>query len=447
MAQHKPIDTIGSVEVVDFPTFGLKRIPAKIDTGAENSSIWASNINVVKGQLQFMLFAPGSTYHTGKYIKTKNFRTASVKNSFGQKEFRYTVPVSVTIGTRRILAWFSLSNRTNMTYPVLIGKNVLRNKFIVDVSKLRIHSKRSANRKILILTTNVKQFEPFFESVGQKMKTKAEITIRDYDQLAFSIESGKVKVTETVNNRDIAGFEVVYLKSHRLNYAAAVAAAQYLSFKGSRVFDNELLTHIAYDKLSAYMRLALHNMPVPPTIGASTQYLINNSKQIGEKLGWPLVCKEINSDKGKKNYLVQSSVDLRKLLKKAGTDESYILQSYIPNKGFIRALVFDRDVEVVIKRNVVRHKNPLKQHLNTPTGSSNTELVPVDELSPVAYDLAVRSAVLMDRQIAGVDLMRDSDSKKWLILEVNNSPQLKSGAFVEQKEKAFAKFVDTELNR
>ena len=59
--------------------------------------------------------------------------------------------------------------------------------------------------------------------------------------------------------------------------------------------------------------------------------------------------------------------------------------------------------------------------------------------------MAVRAAIALDRQVAGVDLVQDSKSKKWYILEANNAPQIKSGAFVDQKTKVIANYFDQEL--
>ena len=49
---------------------GIKGIPAKVDTGASLSSIWASNVHVNdQHQLEFTLLAPGHELYTGEVIK------------------------------------------------------------------------------------------------------------------------------------------------------------------------------------------------------------------------------------------------------------------------------------------------------------------------------------------------------------------------------------------
>ena len=53
----------------------------------------------------------------------------------------------------------------------------------------------------------------------------------------------------------------------------------------------------------------------------------------------------------------------------------------------------------------------------------------------------------MKRQIAGVDIIQDKTNGKCYILEVNSSPQLRCGSYVDEKAIEFAKFIDKELKR
>lgn len=447
MAAKAKIDTIGTVELVNLPEVGLLNIPSKVDTGAESSAIWASSVKINKGGLEFKLFAPGSAFYTGKTIRTKDFQTATIRNSFGTKEFRYKVDFLASIGNRKIRTLFTLADRSGMTYPILIGRNTLRNKYIVDVSKHKVHGESRGKRKVLILTTNPEDYKGFFDNVRENLSLNVEFTLRDYKDLVFFMKPGKVKVIETINNKSIGNFEIVYLKSHKSNYSQAISAAQYLQFRGIKFFDKELLSHIAYDKLSSYMKLATHNMPIPYTICASKDYLQKNIRELGEQIGWPLVCKEINSNRGKKNYFMRNQAEAKKILKDADSEDLYLLQEYVPNNGWVRALVFSKAAELFIGRHEIAHKDPRRHHLNSPFGSKNAYLITENDIDPMARDLAIRAADLTNRQVAGVDLIRNKSNNRWLILEVNNSPQFKSGAFVEEKEKTFAKFIDRELNR
>lgn len=127
------VTIIGRSEYVGFPALGLEPIPARIDTGAKTSSIWASNIHLRQGALCFTLFDSSSEYFNGHEIETKSYETRVVASSNGMSEERYVVKLVVVLAGRRVRASFSLANRSTQAYPVLVGRNILRGKFLVDV--------------------------------------------------------------------------------------------------------------------------------------------------------------------------------------------------------------------------------------------------------------------------------------------------------------------------
>lgn len=129
---------IGRAERIDFPEQMLSAVPARIDTGAKTSSIWATAIKENDGVLSFKLFGKKSKYYNPKnVIKTKSYTTTMVSSSTGELQIRYVVKLLINISGKRIRASFTLANRSTQVYPVLIGRNVLRSKFIVDVKQGR----------------------------------------------------------------------------------------------------------------------------------------------------------------------------------------------------------------------------------------------------------------------------------------------------------------------
>lgn len=131
MALEKKL--IGQTELIDFPELHLEGVVARVDTGAQTSAIWASNIKLEGGVLQFILFDDGSKSHTGDIIKTRAYHVRKIISSIGTKEERYVVKLLISIAGRSIRASFTLANRSTQKYPVLVGRNVLRGKFLVDV--------------------------------------------------------------------------------------------------------------------------------------------------------------------------------------------------------------------------------------------------------------------------------------------------------------------------
>lgn len=149
----KDKDIIGRSLWVSFPSLKLKKVPAKVDTGADSSSIWCSRIELVDGRLQCVFFGPKSQFYTGQTVvfKKSEFDVTRVANSFGRKEIRYKVKLPVRIKKRRIKATFTLSNRSQKLFPVLIGRSTIRGKFLVDSSKGGPLREEEKQRKTILL--------------------------------------------------------------------------------------------------------------------------------------------------------------------------------------------------------------------------------------------------------------------------------------------------------
>ena len=117
-------DIIGRETRIDFGR-SIQGVPAKIDTGADSSAIWASDIHIDnKNRLCFKLFGEGSPY----YI-------AHVKSASGDVVLKFRTHINVKIKGRRIRVLFGLCDRSTHTYPILIGRRTLSGKFIVDVTQ------------------------------------------------------------------------------------------------------------------------------------------------------------------------------------------------------------------------------------------------------------------------------------------------------------------------
>ena len=122
---------IGRREYVNFPLLNIELAEAKIDTGAYTCAIDCNHIELKKVDnkniLSFRLFN-NETYNSEEFTRKK------IKNSFGEMEERYIIKTLISIGGKKIKTTISLSDRGNMRYPVLIGRRLLKGKFIIDVN-------------------------------------------------------------------------------------------------------------------------------------------------------------------------------------------------------------------------------------------------------------------------------------------------------------------------
>lgn len=437
---------IGNIEKVDFPELSIFGVPAKIDTGADGSAIWASNIRLKASQLWFNFFAPGNVNYSEQPVVTTVFRTTSVRNSFGQQEFRYKIRLKVQIGNQVLKRWFTLADRSRNNYPILLGRNFLKNNFIVDVSQKHLVTRAPDTGRVLVFTDYPQELEVFFQQAHIHNKLAMDYVCAPYAALLYSINGASSQVINTLSGEDIAGYSFVYFKNHH-NRELSVSAAEYLHYKNRAFADQEFSKYMSASKLSEYMRLSNYGLCVPPTICAVTAVLKERYRLIAEQLKVPFILKEIRSDKGKYNYLVRSEEGFTSILDEAPAEHIYCAQQYIPNDGFYRLYVMGKDVALAIWRSTTLHDDERKVHLNKPRGSANASLRVLDEVPGEAQDLALRAAGCMDRQICGVDVLQDNHSGQWYVLEANNDPQIRTGSFVAAKAEMIAKYFDRELNQ
>ena len=118
---------IGRVERISFPDISRKTILAKVDTGADSSSVAAKDIHENESGLTATIM--GEKLH----FKPSQYSIIRVENSFGQRETRYKVKLTVKLKGRTVKGAFTLSNRSRKTYKVLLGRRLLAGKFLVNV--------------------------------------------------------------------------------------------------------------------------------------------------------------------------------------------------------------------------------------------------------------------------------------------------------------------------
>lgn len=127
--------TLGRSDRVDLPGLGLENIQTKIDTGAYTSSLHCQGAEIVNGVLEFVLLDEEHPEFTGMKYRFTKFEQREIRNSFGEAELRYVIRTKVRIYDHVIRAEFSLSDRGNLRFPILLGRKILRHRFLIDVTK------------------------------------------------------------------------------------------------------------------------------------------------------------------------------------------------------------------------------------------------------------------------------------------------------------------------
>ncbi len=129
---------LGRYEKIALPEFEIKDIDAKIDTGAASTSLHAHKVWIEKIEdqevLKFQLFDPKHAHYDGKIHSCTEFKQRSIRSSNGKKEKRYVIKTTVILGKKKRKTDINLSNRKKMRFPVLVGRKLLRNGFMIDVA-------------------------------------------------------------------------------------------------------------------------------------------------------------------------------------------------------------------------------------------------------------------------------------------------------------------------
>ncbi len=149
MKPRPPKRPLGRRELVDLPAFGLQGVEAKVDTGAYTSALHCTDIRVEAGPggrpvLHGRLFDPAQPGFDGQDLSFAEFALRDIRSSNGEVQERYVIEAAVQLYGEEFWVEFSLSDRSDMKYPVLLGRSLLRQgRFVVDVAKRNLSHKAS----------------------------------------------------------------------------------------------------------------------------------------------------------------------------------------------------------------------------------------------------------------------------------------------------------------
>lgn len=130
------MEIIGRLEFIDLPELDLSGLEAKIDTGAYSCSLHCANIKVCDDMMvSFELLDEDHPIYHGKKFNFKIHEIKNVKSSNGEVQERVFIKTNILINKKSYEIELSLTDRSSMKYPMLIGRKILENNFLVDVSK------------------------------------------------------------------------------------------------------------------------------------------------------------------------------------------------------------------------------------------------------------------------------------------------------------------------
>ena len=122
---------VGEVEDVILLPWGIK-LAARIDTGAALSSLDARDLKLEDGFVKFKL----SKKNGGMSLCLPIVDWLYIRSSEASEQ-RPIVEVELCIGSKRVRTRVNLNDRSKVRYPLLIGRNTLKENFVVDCMQER----------------------------------------------------------------------------------------------------------------------------------------------------------------------------------------------------------------------------------------------------------------------------------------------------------------------
>lgn len=139
--------TIGWREWVSLPDLGVTEVKAKVDTGADNSSLHAFDLErFVENGVEMVRFEIHPRQRKRRPSITCVAEVAGerkVKNPGGRSELRPVIRTTLVVAGEEFEALVNLTTRDEMTFRMLLGRRTVRQHFLVDPGRSYIGGRPS----------------------------------------------------------------------------------------------------------------------------------------------------------------------------------------------------------------------------------------------------------------------------------------------------------------
>lgn len=128
--------TIGWREWVALPDLGLREVKAKVDTGADNSSLHAFDLERFdedgREMVRFIIHPRQRKRKPTVACVAEVVGERKVKNPGGRSELRPVIRTTLVVAGKEMDALVNLTTRDEMTFRMLLGRRTIRRDFVVD---------------------------------------------------------------------------------------------------------------------------------------------------------------------------------------------------------------------------------------------------------------------------------------------------------------------------
>ena len=423
---------IGSEEWCSFPGLGIPAIKARVDSGAKTSSIHAFNIHTFRRESVSWVSFEIHPIQNNRRIVIRCERPIVdkrvVKSSSGISETRFVVSTPIKLGEQIWDIELTLANRDSMGFRMLLGREAMIYRVIVDPSLVCTRGEVSD----LLIKTYYEEKET--EKSGLKIGLLAsdESLYSNQRLLEAGDERGHdmifLNIKQCYMKLDALEPEAHYRGGKLLNVLDAVitrirpsitfygtALARQFESMGIYTTNSSSAISQSRDKLYSLQLMLKGGIEIPTTGFANSPMDTNDLiEMVG---GAPLIVKLLEGTQGRGVVLAETKKAAESVINAFKSLRANLLvQQFIKEADGkdLRCFVIDGKVVASIERTAA----PGEFRANIHQGGSAS----VVRITREERVLAVKAAKILGLQVAGVDIIRSKSGP--LLLEVNSSPGL-----------------------
>lgn len=130
---------IGSLETCNLPELGILNLQIRVDTGAKTSSLHVDNIvgykKAGKPWVKFDIHPDIYNVNSVVTCDTPICDIRRIKSSNGDAQERYVIKTPIHLGTKSWPIEITLTDRSDMSYLMLFGREGMGDRLLVDPSQ------------------------------------------------------------------------------------------------------------------------------------------------------------------------------------------------------------------------------------------------------------------------------------------------------------------------